>query len=82
MIERTPLTRATIAAAQEHAWAVQHSRVIIWHPTMGGYFDTDDTAEARRRFRGSIYAEVGWDGHVTRIKPCKKCAAKKPRRAK
>ena len=76
MIERTPLTRTIIEAAREHAWAVQRGRVIIWHPTMGGYFDTDDTPKTRKRFRGSIVAEVGWDGHVTKIRP------KKARRAK
>lgn len=73
---RPPLTRSTIETAREHAWAVQHGRIIVWHPQMDSYFDTDDTPESRRRFRGAIVAEVGWDGSVTKIKD------KKPRRPK
>ncbi len=81
MTDRPPLTRTVIAAAQEHAWGADHARVIVWHP-QAGYFDTDDTLAARRRFVGQIVALVSRGGHVEKIKPCKKCRVMKARRAK
>jgi hypothetical protein len=74
---RTPLTRSILDNAREHAFGANHSRIIVWSEEYGGgYVDHDDTPENRQRFKGSIVAEVTWDGDV------EKTAPRKPRKPK
>lgn len=68
-MSREPLTRGILETAKEHAWAVQASRIVVWHDDYGGgYFDVDDTEQNRVRFRGRVEAEVSWDGDVEKKK--------------
>ena len=59
------LTRQTIDAAVEHAGLVGTARVILWRRGVG-FFDTDDTPEARRR--GKPVAIVEPSGKVKKIR--------------
>lgn len=55
--------RKELARAKRNAALCHHGRILVWKG--GGYFDTQDTTEARERVgEEMIGASVSWDGFV------------------